>query len=107
MENTTKAIPAEDTVNRGNVSKFYDTMPDGYERSAKRMTEKATARLKGYWLQTCSVNEKKEEMRADDRKKDYAFDYEWLCKYQNSQWSCFAYLRDNGFLKKIKPIKNK
>lgn len=93
MENTTQITPAEDTVDRNNVSKFYGTMPEGYERSAKKMTEKSTARLKGYWLQTVSINEKRVEMSEDTEKRDYAFDHEWLCKYQDTQWSCFAYLR--------------
>lgn len=97
----------EDLVTRDTIGKFNHLAPEGYTFAKKKMTEKATARLRGYWLQTVSYNEKKQEMAADTERKDYGFNIEWLVRYQNGQHNCFAYLRDNGFLKIDKqPKKN-
>jgi len=94
----------EDKVTRDNLYEVNHLAPSGFQFSAKKLTEKANKKLKGYWLCTVNYNEKVQEI-ADDRKKGFeitSFDYKWQGNYANSQTTCLLYLKHNGFLKKQK-----
>jgi hypothetical protein len=94
---------------RDNLENINHLPPMGREFTAKKLSNKARAILRGYWLNMVNVEEKKAEMREDEVGGYYemnserkSFDRDWLMKYQGSCWRAEAYLDENKFLKKIK-----
>ena len=74
-------------------NKFDNTAPTGYRFTSKKLTAEARARLKGYWLQCANVNDKKLELKSDNKTWD-----EWLAKYQGAVQNCLYYLANNKFI---------
>ena len=91
----------EETVTRETLYDINHLAPSGFDFSAKKLTEKAKKKLKGYWLCTVNLNEKCQEM-VDDREAGHeitSFDWKWKGNYQASVNNCFTYLRNNKFIK--------
>ena len=85
-------------ITRDNLENIDALPPIGYRFSAKKLTEKAKARLKGYWLHRVNMAEKEEDKAKDHGTKQYLFDSEWQRKYEAAATNCLMYLKNNKFI---------